>query len=195
MGITSKSHEVIKDIVLPKFLPANPTVVELGSQNLYRGEGDFVNGKWKYADDMYLKELGFAEYMCIDLNGENDAKKWDLSYPIRTTKEFDLVTDFGTSEHVKDLHQVFENINLLCKVGGIMVHENPATGSWPKHGYHYRDINFYVRLAELAGYKMLHSEKHAAMGNSTDGWVILVVMRKEKEGFISMKEFPDDYSS
>jgi len=96
MGITASDIELIqlachqkKDI---------KTVCELGSQNLYRPGDDQV--KPPFAKFFY-ESLGM-EYTAIDMACDNGAMPWDLSQSIRkfTGITFDLITDFGTSEHV-----------------------------------------------------------------------------------------------
>lgn len=95
MGITASDIELIE---LTRFHnPKILQVLDLGSQNLYR-PGDDPN-KPPFASE-YYQGLGLM-YKCIDMAGDNLAMKFDLSKPIPyPEKEFDLVTDFGTSEHV-----------------------------------------------------------------------------------------------
>lgn len=181
MGVTGKSIDILKTVINHA-----QTVCELGDQLNFTHQPPVYMSEW-------YKERG-KDYMSIDLNGLNDSKQWDLSEPLKTSKKFDLVTDFGTSEHVKDIYQCFANINKLTKVGGIMVHENPKTKNWPKHGMHYRDQKFYIDLAIHADYHIIRLEEHPAMGNSIDGWNIICVMRKRKEGFIDRELFPKTYT-
>jgi hypothetical protein len=199
MGITSKTEALIINAL--ETLDSDPqriTVAELGAQNLYRGQYDYneERGAWAYADVLYLTEQDVKEYMPIDLNGENGAKKWDLSKPLKTTKTFSLVTDFGTSEHVDDYYQCFANIHQLCKVGGIMLHENPKTGNWPQHGKNYVTTEFYQDLAVKAGYEILDLGEHPAMGNTVDGWNIFAVLRKAVDvSFIPREYFPQYFNA
>lgn len=95
MGITASDIELIQLALRAR--PSIKTVCELGSQNLYREHDDRI--KPPFASE-YYQEIGLT-YACIDMAGDNDAMRADLSYPIMPTKaKFDLVTDFGTSEHV-----------------------------------------------------------------------------------------------
>lgn len=183
MGVTGKSMEIMRPII-----GQIKTVCELGAQNNY----SVMSSPAPYMSEWW-KARGI-ESMSIDLSGENDSKKWDLSEPLKTSKQFDMVTDFGTSEHVKDLYQCMVNVNKLTKVGGYMVHENPKTGNWPLHGYHYRTTDFYRELAKLNDYELIRIEEHPAMGNSFDGWNVIAVMKKTKEGFIDRDQFPKTYS-
>lgn len=180
MGYTDKSIDIVN-----KYITQVKSVCDLGAQNNYaqpKLPAPYMS-EW-------FKNNGITDYISIDLNGENESKQWDLSEPVKTNKQFDLVADFGTSEHVKDLFQCMANVNKLTKVGGLMIHENPKTGNWPGHGFHYRTIQFYEQLASVSGYDLLHTEEHPAMWNTTDGWNVIAVMRKNKEGFISKDKFP-----
>lgn len=182
MGVTGKTLEVIKD-----YIRGVKTVCELGDQvNYFNQPADYMS--------LWYQSRGI-EYMSIDLNGKNDSKQWNLDEPLKTNKKFDLVTDFGTTEHLHDIYQGFVNINKLTKVGGLMIHENPKRGSWPKHGNFYRDSKFYVDLAIQTGYHILKLEDHPAMNNTIDGWNVICVMRKMKEGFIERELFPQTYTA
>lgn len=190
MGVTSKSVEIINKVLK---LHTVKSVCDLGAQNDYQ---DHIvrTGPSKYP---YFSEWWKAkgvDYISIDLNGENDAKKWDLSKPIKTDRTFDLVCDFGTSEHVQEYYQCLSTIDQLTKVGGYIIKENPKTGNWPGHGYHYVDQQFYKDLCAKTGYELIHIEEHPAMGNITDGWNVIVIMKKTREGFVSKKDFPNVFT-
>lgn len=184
MGYSGKSIEVITDIIHKV-----KSVCELGAQQNYAQP----KLPAPYMSEWYIAR-GLS-YLSIDLSGENDSKQWNLDEPVKTNKTFDLVTDFGTTEHLHDLYQGFVNVNKLTKVGGYMVHENPKTGSWPLHGYFYRDMHFYHDLAALNGYEIVRLEEHPAMQNIVDGWNVIAVMRKTQEGFIDREFFPQTYKS
>ncbi|HYG49276.1 MAG TPA: hypothetical protein VD905_00160, partial [Flavobacteriales bacterium] len=164
-----------------------------------------------YANEYYnAKGL---KYACIDLNEENHAFKIDLSKPFtgkihlndgsayspegENEMLFDLITDYGTSEHVgKDgKHNIEAYYNCwktkydLLKVGGVMISENPKTGNWPGHGFNYVDKNFYLRLCGFLGFDLITLEEHPAMGNTTDGWNVVCVFVKRRPDFITLEEF------
>lgn len=165
------------------------SVVDLGAQNNFTFNylpAPYVSG--------WYKEKGI-EYMCIDLNGENDAKQWDLGEPLKTNKKFDLVVNAGTLEHVKDLFQGFANMHKLCRVGGIMVHENPRTGNWPGHGYHYFDNAFYRKLAEATGYTLIDIKNTVSAHNYETGNNVMAILLKQKDTFIKREDFPQVFTS
>lgn len=174
------------------------SVCDLGAQNLYTDEIIRTNpDKYPYASEWY-KSKGI-EYMSIDLNGENGSKKWDLDKWMTTKKmpelpKFDMVVDAGTSEHCHNYFQVLVNTHNLCKVGGIIIHENPETGSWPGHGNNYITEEFYRQFCQVTEYDLLHLERWPAMGNNKDGWNIIAVMQKRKEEFITKEQLPTYYN-
>lgn len=180
MGITSHSIQLLEAIVAWEPIK---NVCELGAQNLYI-EGPMYG---KYANEWY-KNKGI-EYQCIDLNGENDSFVLDLSMVLPKHEPFDLVTDFGTSEHVKDsFYNCWLNKWNLCRVGGTIISENPMTGNWPGHGYNYVTLEFYKGLSAMIGCPIELGE-HPAMGNATDGWNVWCIMKKNREDFITEEQF------
>lgn len=165
------------------------TMLELGDQNIYFGDEYGT-----YSTPYFKKHYKTLEHICIDIKPEKHAVVKDLREPL-DMGEFDIITNWGTTEHVapkegKGLYEAFKNVHDACKVGGLMFHENPKTGNWPGHGDHYMTKAFYSKLVELTGYELLELDEHAAMHNTTDGWNIYAVLRKQEDKpFISKKAF------
>ena len=210
MGITTFSFDLLKRTKL-RHLDLK-SVCELGSQN------DYTVGAENppFANELY-KRLGFNEYTCIDLAGDNNAIEYDLSKYLNHSTKYDLVTDFGTSEHivlsdgyiktsfnggninsvypmvVENIQQGYYNCWLnkhnLLKEGGLMINENPLTGNWPEHGYSYLGENFYNELCKIADYEIIEQGTHAAMGNTENGWNIWAVLKKTGDKFPNFDEF------
>lgn len=181
MGVTSFSMQLIE-----RYLPGVKNVCELGAQNNYAQPK---------LPAPYMKEWYEArgiEYDCIDLSAENGCTVADLSKVLEfeegEPQRFDLVTDFGTSEHVSDYYNCWLNKWNLCKDGGVIISENPMTGNWPGHGLHYLDTNFYFELAEALGCKLMGTGTQAACNNTTDGWNVWGIIVKQGE-FLSAEEF------
>lgn len=215
MGITLFSKSLIEKAL--KVKPDIKSVTELGSQN------DYTTGEQNppFANELY-KKLGIEEYWCIDLAGDNHAIKFDLSKVLAKEADggFDLVTDFGTSEHIvqmtdyekvsfhnghinsiypkgeiKSIEQGYYNCQLnkfnLCKIGGIVISENPMTGHWPGHGYSYISPEFYFKLCDITGYEYIESGTEAAMGNTVNGVNVWSVLKKYNETFPSFEQFSE----
>lgn len=187
MGITHLSIQRLEKFDCLKPLK----MCELGAQNIY------IEGEWygKIAKE-YFTQFG-VEHDSYDINVHQGCEFIDLREPL-TKKLFglyDVVTDYGTTEHVKgNYYMANRNIHDLIKVGGIMIRENPKTGHWPNHcltyDCNYIDKHFYLDLAEHNGYEILELDEEYAMGNHIDGGNVVVVLRKVLDKpFMSEEQF------
>jgi len=213
MGITAFDIKILGKYI-DLYKPKN--VIELGSQNLYLTNENIPPFASKWYVDKGLK------YQCIDLGGDNGAWKIDLAHQFGNDKkggyplEFDLVTDFGTSEHcVKMEHYdslTYENgvtsiypkgeINIeegyyncwlnkhnLCKIGGLVISENPMTGMWNKHGYTFLGKDFYEEFVKISGYELLEDGVEGATGNWITGVNVYGVIKKISDKFPDFETF------
>jgi hypothetical protein len=138
-----------------------------------------------------------VRHTSVDLNGELGAVPLDLSQIVDEpdwTGAFDVVTDFGTSEHIgpglPTLYACRANCHNWCRAGGVMLFVNPKTGNWPGHGYHYFTVKHYEALAASAGYRLLESSEHPTLGDRPDDWMIHAALLKPiNSPFISLEEF------
>lgn len=107
--------------------------------------------------DVYRK-LGIKTYKAIDSNGLDNALEFDLNEDIRETygfnQQYDLVTNFGTSEHCFDQFSVFRNAHNLCKVGGMMIGIVPFQG-YIDHGFNNYQPLFFHDLAAANDYDLI----------------------------------------
>lgn len=190
MGITLFSIGLIEKVISNNNIK---TVIELGSQNLFDKDYGSIT---PFASEYY--ESKGIEYNCIDIGGCNNALKLNLSKPVKLPKTFDLVTDFGTSEHIEtgSKHNVTAFYNCLktkhnlTKENGFIISENPKTGNWKGHGYNYYTTDFYTQLAKVNGYAILELGEHPAMGNAIDGWNVYCVMQKvNSKPFMKLIDF------
>lgn len=185
MGITQFSISLLEP-----YIKEGTEVIELGAQNLY---GDYKYGA--YAHEWYV-DLKQAKYECIDLNEENNSIPIDLRKTFKIEKQYDVVTDFGTSEHVGSkpldwtaIYNCWKSKHDLCKDGGVIISENPKTGNWEGHGFNYYTVDFYNKLAELMEYEILTIGEHPAMNNTINGWNVYCVLRKSSKPFIKKSVF------
>lgn len=101
--------------------------------------------------------LGF-EYAAIDVDGSPGSLPLDLNLaevPAESRAKFDLVTNFGTTEHVINQMNAFAVIHDLVKPGGLMLHNLPAQGHF-NHGLVNYTPKFFWALARSNGYRWLH---------------------------------------
>lgn len=125
MGILKESAAMVTGLMLP----AGFTVCELGDQ--------MMSGKRPTPAVEFYRQLGCSEYLSIDGNGRGDVTL-DLNLPISARKlgPFDLVTDFGTGEHIFDQAQVWRTLHSLCKPNGYIAFDRPQDG--------YQEHSFYL---------------------------------------------------
>jgi hypothetical protein len=136
--------------------------------------GDKVEGDHVYKDT--FKALGYI-HTSIDYNGNNGALALDLREPI-ALGQFDMVTNIGTSEHVKDRQEmVWRNMVSAVKLWGVLLSATPAPHNWSWHGHWYPTKEFYEELARLNGMEI---ERRIVSG-STPMEMLLVRMVKVRE--------------
>ena len=118
---------------------------------------DPKGSKSQYSPKKLYLALGFSDYQCIDADGTNDAHVLDLNQDLRKQGfdgQFDLVTNFGTTEHCFDQFQAFRNIHQSCAVGGVMIHDVPFQG-YLNHGLFNYQPNLFLDLARANAYDIL----------------------------------------
>lgn len=181
MGITQFSMNMIRQYGGEK---GGIRHLLVGCQNLYDNEHYL-----EIAQD-YYRGLGQA-VVSVDITGCQESITHDLREPL-DQEPFDLISQHGTLEHVETrngFYLSFKHLHEVLKMDGIIIHENPKTGNWPGHGNHYLTQEFYFKLAEMMDYDILATGDHAAMGNTTDGWNVYCVLRKQREDFITQEQF------
>jgi hypothetical protein len=145
MGILAEPLQFIRELPLPKGF----TVAELGDQWIT------CETPHRLAWDFY-RTLGSKRYCSIDGNGRATVIH-DLNKPWKGTERYDLVTDFGTGEHIFSQWQVWRTLHVLCKVGGFIVFDRPASG-YPEHGYYNVNRCLFDDLAAANQYDVLRLE-------------------------------------
>jgi len=95
-------------------------------------------------------------YASIDIDGSPGSIALDLNYdevPADIVGRYDIVTNFGTTEHVANQLQSFKIIHDLAAAGAIMLHVLPASGT-PNHGLVSYNPKFFWMLGRSNGYKI-----------------------------------------
>lgn len=103
---------------------------------------------------LYRVVFDCSTYRAIDLNGTEAAWRHDLNRPLPVVETFDVVTNFGTSEHVFDQAQLFRSVHALTRPGGLMLHAVPHQGG-PDHGFYNYHPTFFHDLAAANGYRVV----------------------------------------
>jgi hypothetical protein len=131
------------------YLDNAKSIVELGSQH-YIAAGRIVG----YFSNIFK----WYNILSIDLNGENGSLKVDLTKSISLDKPCDLITNFGTSEHVSNQYMCWKNIHSMLSEDGIVISEIPEIGSWKGHCKYYVDYQFFnamYRDFEIIDYRSI----------------------------------------
>jgi hypothetical protein len=105
---------------------------------------------------IFWESLGF-DYAAVEYAGHRDAVALDLnsdSVPPPLRSSFDLVVNYGTTEHVANQDNAFRVIHDLARLGGLMFHNVPA-GGMMTHGLFGYNIQFFWLLCRDNGYEVL----------------------------------------
>ncbi len=121
----------------------------------------FIDGIERLPDDAppsreFWQSLGFS-YNSIEFDGHRDSIAIDLNrdrVPRKMRRQFDLVINTGTTEHVANQDNAFRVMHDLARVNGIMMHEVPA-GGMMNHGLVNYNTKFFFHLCRENNYEVL----------------------------------------
>jgi SAM-dependent methyltransferase len=151
VGILEEPLQFIRELPLRRKF----TVCELGDQWITHGER-------RLAREFYEQDLKCGRYVSIDGNGRSGSLALDLNLPLpKYLTYFDLVTDFGTGEHVFNQAQVWKSIHYLVAPGGYIVFDRPTQGYAGNGGHCYYNTHWclFEDLAQANGYEVLRLER------------------------------------
>jgi SAM-dependent methyltransferase len=151
------------------------SILELGPQDLFvsREQLDFVAHKrqpataaalidevFRYApsdttnQQAFYRIFGFYHYESCDALDRRAQHRIDLNFPVPQLGPFDCVTNFGTSEHVFNIAEVFSSVHRLLRPGGIALHVLPCCGD-VNHGFYSVHPTLYSDIARVNGYDVV----------------------------------------
>ncbi|RJE75760.1 hypothetical protein BGP78_15525 [Pseudoalteromonas sp. MSK9-3] len=194
MGMTLS----VLEKTLTYFPNSNSRVLDLGAQqvfgNFYRSE-EFQLSPHEcskcnipvksgiYARSIY-EGLGFT-YKAIDLSGEDYSISIDLNYDnYQEEDSFDVVTNFGTSEHIINQVNCFKAMHDACSHNGIMIHSLPFSRFF-EHGFYNYNPNLFLSLALANNYEI----EYFAIVEDKNGGRIQSVFH-ELDSFYKYEELP-----
>lgn len=120
----------------------------------------------------FYKMLGVENYSSIDMGGEFEAIPHDLNLPFEDSRlygSYDLVTDYGTCEHVFNTVEAYRTMHRLLKKQGLMVVMQGVYGS---NGFHYYDLSFFEGIAAANGYTIIYSSYYIVPETREDNYHI-----------------------
>jgi len=188
MGMSAMhgQFDLLREVALRERIAWGPRIAELGNQIVRFPSGALP------AKEIF-EAFGAVQHVSFDINGKDGALPHDLSEPLPEVffNRFDIVTNFGTSEHVEaSQYWCWRNIHELCKLGGLMLHAIPCIGHWPNHGHwHYSAVRI-NRLAQRCGWLPIVRDHHSYThidGRNQDS--LLLCFRKQAAPFVSEEEF------
>jgi hypothetical protein len=131
--------------------------------HVVHGELEHLDPQAPAARDFW-QWLGF-KYACIDIDGSPDSIPLDLNFddaPSDNIGKYNLVTNFGTTEHVANQLNAFKIIHELTAIDGLMVHFLPAQGMF-NHGLVNYNLKFFWMLARSNHYKSVWADYDQAL--------------------------------
>jgi len=179
MGLGPAAVKMNLELWKRGFFKNMKSVVEMGAQGLHLTLTDFeellqMAGLTDYKKEKFcaLAEypngagcssrnfyeiLGINEYACLDLDKVYGAIPLDLNRPLEDKAlygKYDLVTDYGTNEHIFNTPEAFRTMHRLCKPGGILMIGQVV---YRGNGYYTYDPSFFEGMAAANNYKILFS--------------------------------------
>ena len=104
-----------------------------------------------------LLDLTAFEYTSYDVCPALKTEIFDLNeehLPSHYREHFDIILNFGTTEHIINQLNSFRVMHDALKVGGIFFHQLPSVG-WIDHGYFCYHECFFTDLANSNGYEIV----------------------------------------
>lgn len=190
MGVTNITLASVLEVLPPDLRDIK--VVELGDQMMYVERPFVYMGiEIKFLKTFFL--IAGSHHTSIDWHGNNGVLKLDFREPILVPmiELYDILTNFGFTEHVDNQFMAWKNINDLIKVGGKIICELPGQAKFPgHHEFPYYTLDFFQLLALKCGYEIdaLRYQQHTV---PLAGQVVWAVMTKTKSEFISQEKFAE----
>jgi hypothetical protein len=192
MGASLKHIRNLLPLVLQGFLPQRASILEYGAQNIHWSSSDqevelaeFIksvrafNGLSDIEPTLSVAQIGSGGLMAhvieqcgfthtaidISSHGKNIVL-FDLNtdvVPPSLREVFDLVTNFGTTEHILNQSNCFMTMHDFVRPGGLMYHDLPM-GGYFFHGYFSYTPMFFFHLAQANDYNILYRHYWKAPG-------------------------------
>ncbi len=169
MAIDAASIKLWSILKQQGLLPKRPAVLEIGQANWY-GDVDpkdvpellpikSLEGMdlFDIAKAYYRELLNYKHLDTVDAGGPGKhVHRIDLNkpWPDELDRQYDIVINTGTLEHVFDQQYVFRAIHERTRISGLMVHAFPIEGCLD-HGFYCYQPNLLLSLASANGYETL----------------------------------------
>jgi hypothetical protein len=177
VGVGVGAAKLLLELHGRRFFDGKQSIMEIGSQELHVTATDFAalmetagmrDYDWRPFSDLehypgvprmsaapFYRLLGLPTYRSIDVNEDYGAIPLDLNVPLADDSlrgQFDVVTDFGSAEHVFNVSEAYRSIHRLCRADGLII---AIQGFYRGNGYYLFDHSFFEGLAMANGYDVL----------------------------------------
>jgi SAM-dependent methyltransferase len=105
----------------------------------------------KGASAPFYRIFGVERYRSTDAIDYRADWMRDFNSPVGLRERFDLVTNFGTAEHVFNIGEMFRSMHDVLRPGGVALHVMPAFGEID-HGFYNIHPTTYLDLAAANDY-------------------------------------------
>jgi len=107
-----------------------------------------------YFCEKLLTELGARSVDSLDASDYEGANIiLDLNRELKSEKKYNTIIDFGSSEHIYNVAQAFENYSQLLAEGGTLIHVLPANNQCGHGFYQFSPEFFYSLYNNKNGYR------------------------------------------
>ena len=149
-------------------------------------------GSYKKMAAKKIYESYGVHHVSMDLNGRDGALPIDLGQPMSAVyiNQFNVMTNYGTIEHINNQYQAFKNMHDMCKENGIMIHIFPLVGNWLRHARYYYSEEFAKELAKLCNYHVIKlTVLDKSVYEASKNVIAVTYMKKEINKFVTEEEF------
>jgi hypothetical protein len=125
----------------------------------------------KYAENILIKNFDALSVESIDnSNYENATHVYDLNFSIENNLKlkYDTIIDFGCTEHIYNISNALENLSLMCKAGGVILHILPANNMCGHGFWQFSPELFFSLYSDKNGYK--NTEVLLVDDSNVDNW-------------------------
>lgn len=169
-GVFSGGAKRLLDIGAQNFfhVPVDEGLAFLKRVGSQLNDQELANRAWELSrraqwppsrDSLFLHEFFDGtpiDYTGFDIFPGAKTQIFDLNFQALSPdqqEQFDIVLNFGTTEHVFNQYNCFKVIHEAAKPGAYMFHQVPCTG-WLDHGYWVYSPRVFMELAEANGYEV-----------------------------------------
>lgn len=112
------------------------------------------NAVASYAQIPFYSLFGLGPYASIDVEDKRATYRVDLNQPVTGLPEFDVVTNYGTTEHVFNIGEAFRTIHNLTRPGGVSLHCVPSF-AFINHGFYGINPNALIEMIRANDYDLI----------------------------------------